>query len=277
MKELEFLEKINEIDPALLEEQSPARGKSLRKVLRVAAVAAVLALVLAGTVYAISRSGRVELNRIATADEAGFEAKVELPLVPWDSFQGEIREAGERIVQQYENYVPQPAWSSYYEDPGQFTRQFDSLDKAVAYVGLPDLKTPTFPFDTYDCTVTACGDETGKVREVRISARHIERNDIGAQETVTLLTDAAPRSEYVSGGVWTYEFPRDVEFQHYTTSGGNDCAIAALRPEYDSSHMGLTGYVTVGSALYELNLGAVPREKYDVAMQILHDWAEALD
>ena len=112
---------------------------------------------------------------------------------------------------------------------------------------------------------------------VQLTAERIVRNDIGAQLYVTILTDAAPQSEYVSSGVWTYEFPRDVEFRHYTTPGGKDCAIAVLKPEYDSDFLGMTGYVAAGSALYELSLGAVPQEKYDVAMQILHDWADALD
>ena len=277
MKELEFLEKINDIEPALLEERSAARKWSRPKILRIAAIAAALVLVLAGTVYGITKGIELRKTDNPGTEEQGFEAKVELPLVPWDSFKGEVREAGEKIVKQYENYVPEPAYSSYYADPGQYTRQFESLDEAVAYLGLEGLKTPTFPFDEYECNVTAHGDEAGRVDTLRLSARHVDRNDIGAQESVTILTDAAPQSEYVSGGVWTYEFPRDVEFLRYTTPGGNDCAIAVLKPEYDSDYMSLTGYVAAGSALYELNLGAVPREKYETALQILHDWADALD
>ena len=104
-----------------------------------------------------------------------------------------------------------------------------------------------------------------------------KRNDVGAQERVTILTEHAKASEYGSGGVWTPEFPRDAEFASYTTPGGNECRIVELRPEYDSGFMGLTGYLTAGPALYELNLGAVPPEKYEIALEMLRQWANSLD
>lgn len=104
------------------------------------------------------------------------------------------------------------------------------------------------------------------------------RNDIGAQERVTILTEYAQASEYLSGGVWTPEFPRNVEFASYTTPGGrNECRIVELRPEYDSGFMSLTGYLAAGPAFYELNLGAVPPEKYEIALEMLRQWADALD
>ena len=248
-----------------------------KKRIRRLMIAAAAVLLLAGTVYAITKGIELRKTDDPETEEQGFEAKVELPLVSWSSFTGEIREAGAAIVRQYENYQPQPAWSSRYIDPGVYGRSFGSIREAVAYIGLADLKTPTFPFDEYECSVTARGDAAGQVREVQLCAEHIVRNDIGAQEYVTIRTDAALDSEYVSGGVWTCEFPRDVEFQDYVTPGGNICAIAVLWPEYESNYMSLTGYAAEGCALYELNLGAVPKEKYDVALQILHDWADALD
>lgn len=277
MKELEFMEKINDVDPALLEDRPVARSRSLRKTVRRFALAAAAVLLLGGTVYAVAKGIELRKTSDPEHEEEGFEAKAEMPLVPWSSFTGEIREAGEKIVQQHENYVPQPAFSSYYEDPGQFTRQFDNLDEAAAYLGLEGLKTPTFPFGEYDCSVTAFGDETGEVSEVRINAQHVEPGKINATETVTLLTDAARNADFAYGGVWTYEFPRDVEFRHYVTPGGSDCAIAVLWPEYEIGGMGVTGYVASGSAFYELWLGAVPQDQVDEAIQILHDWADALD
>ena len=277
MKELEFMEKINDLDPELLEDRSAAGKRSRGKMIRRFALAAAAVLLLAGTTYGVAKG--IELRKIESpgTEEQGFEAKVQLPLVPRTSFTGEIKTAGEKIAEQYRNYVPEPVFSSYYADPGTYARSFETIEDAVAYIGLPGLKTPTFPFNEYDCAVSAHGDEEGRVDEIKLTAEHIEWQDIGAQLYVTILTDAAPQSEYVSGGVWTYEFPRDLEFLRYTTPGGNDCAIAVLKPEYDSNFMSLTGYVAAGSALYELNLGAVPQEKYDVALQMLHDWADALD
>ena len=77
--------------------------------------------------------------------------------------------------------------------------------------------------------------------------------------------------------MWTYEFPRDVEFLSYVTPGGNECRIAVLHPEFETDYMSLTGYVAAGCALYELNLSAVPIAEQDSAVEILHAWADALD
>lgn len=276
MKELEFLEKINDIDPALLEEP-PVTARQRPRLIRRVAIAAAAVLLLAGTVYAVARG--IELRRISRfeGDEQGVEAKTELPLVKWSSFEGEIQEAGEAIIQQHRDYVPEPVWSSYYGDPGSYPRRFDRIEQAVEYIGLPELKTPGFPFAEYECSVTAHGDEQGRVDRVTLDAEHIERNDIGAQERVTILTEHAQASEIVSGGVWTPEFPRDTEFQSYATPAGNECRIAVLKPEYESNYMSLTAYLTAGPAFYELNLGAVPREKYEIALEMLRQWADALD
>ena len=275
-KELEFMEKINDLDPELLEER-PAEKRPRGRLVRRIVIAAAAVLLLGGTVYGVVKGIELRKTDDPGTEEQGLEARTELPLVPWSSFTGEIREAGARIVGQYENYTPEPAFSNYWSDPGTYARRFATIEDAVAYIGLEDLKTPTFPFDEYDCAVSAHGDEEGRVDEIKLSAEHIEWQDIGAQLYVTILTDAAPQSEFVSESFWTYEFPRDVEFQHYATPGGKDCAIAVLKPEYDSNFMSLTGYVAAGSAFYELNLAAVPREKYDVAMQMLKGWADALD
>ncbi len=277
MKELDFLEKINELDPTLLEEAPASSGRARPKLLRRFAIAAAALLLLAGTVYGVAKG--IEMRRISRfeGDEQGVEAKTELPLVKWSSFEGEIKDAGETIVRQYQEYVPEPVWSSYYADPGSYPRRFDRLEEAVEYIGLPGLKTPGFPFAEYECSVTAHGDEQGRVDRVTLHAEHIERNDIGAQERVTILTEYAQVSEFVSGGVWTPEFPRDTEFQSYATPAGNECRIAVLKPEYESNYMSLTAYLTAGPAFYELNLGAVPREKYEIAQEMLRQWADALD
>lgn len=276
MKELEFLEKINDLDPALLEEAPVSARRSRPRLIRRLAAAAAAVLLLGGTVYAVANG--IEIRKTnPNAEEEGIEAKTELPLVKWSSFEGEIRNVGESIVRQYKDHVPQPTWSSQASDPGFYARSFGSIGDAMDYIGLPGLKTPAFPFDEYDCSVTARGDEAGRVSRIELYAEHIETNDIGAQETVTILTEYADDPQFVSEGFWTWEFPRDLEFQSYTTPGGLQCRIAVLRPEYDSGYMSLTGYMAAGSAFYELNLGAVPREKYEIALDMLHRWADALD
>ena len=277
MKKPEFLKESSEPNPAPQEQNPGSAGGAGPKLLRRIAIAAAAVLLLAGTVYAVARG--IEMRRTGQPAEAeeGFEAKTELPLVQWSSFKGEIRNAGEAIVKQYQEYVPEPVWSNYLGDPGGYTRRFDRIEEAVNYIGLRELKTPGFPLDSYDCSVTAHGDEEGRVDRVTLYAERIRRNDIGAQETVTILTEHAQGSEYASGGVWTDEFPRNVEFLRYVTPGGNECRIAVLKPEYDSGFLGLTCYAAAGPAFYELHLGAVPKEKYELSLDMLSQWADALD
>ena len=275
MKELEFLESINDLDPVLLEENAAPQRRSGKKLVRRAVLAAAAVLLLCGTVYAVARG--IEMRKTERPSEQGYEAKAELPLVQWSSFRGEIQNVGETIARQYETWVPEPVWSSYYRDPGTYGRSFDSIAEAVAYIGLEELKTPTFPLEEYRCAVAVHGDKTGRVDRVVLNAEHIRADAFTAQESVTVLTEAAKDAAYVSGGVWTWEFPRDVEFLTYVTPGGNECRIAVLYPQYDNEFMSLTGYAASGPALYELNLGAVPKTDYEQALEILHAWADALD
>lgn len=276
MKELDFLESINDLDPQLLEEQAAPRGRKRGRTLRRAVVAAAAVLLLGGTVFAVA-SG-IGMQRLPKTDlEDGYEAEAVLPLVPWSSFTGGIRSVGETIAAQYGADAPQPVSSSFWADPAVCRRSFADLDEAAAYLGLSELELPDFPFDGYTCFVEAHGDADGRVDKVQLCAERIVPDDICAQLSVTILTEYASDPRFVSGGVWTYEFPRDLEFQSYLTPGGLECRIAVLRPQYESRYMSLTGYAAAGSALYELNLGSVPTEDYELAMQMLRDWADGLD
>ena len=148
----------------------------------------------------------------------------------------------------------------------------------MEYIGLKGLKTPPFPYDSFDkCSVTAEGDAEGKVESVELYIEHVNAYEMGAQEYVTIKTEYAEDGSVDKGGVWSPEFPRNVEFLSYTTPGGNECRIAVLRPKFESKYMSMTGYVNSGSALYSLNLGGVPLDDYDHAMEVMHAWADGLD
>ena len=278
MKEMDFLNGINDLEPELLEDSAKAKRGVRPKSLRFAAIAAALLLVLGGTtVYAI-RSG-VKLTDISEPDgEQGYSAEATVPLVKWKDVNGEVKNAGSEIARQYREFAPEPAYSSLYVDPGSCSVSFSTISEALDYVGLAGLKTPSFPYDDIDaCSVTAHGDAEGRIDSIRVYIEHVNAQEMSAQEYVTILTEYAKDGELVSKGFWSPEFPLEAEFSYYTTPGGSECSIAVLRPVDEDERMGVTGYVVSGSALYELHLGNLREDDYDRAIRIIHDWADALD
>lgn len=278
MNEMDFLEGINGIDPELLEEKAKAKRSVRLRSVRWIAIAAALLLILGGTtVYAITNN--IKLAKTASPyGEQGFSAEATLPLVKWKSFKGDIKNAGDIIAEQYVTFTPAPALSSTLVLPGVYGRSFDSIDEAVEYIGLKGLKTPPFPYDDFDkCSVIANGNAEGQVESVELYIEHVNGYEMGAQAYVTIMTEYAEDGSVEKGGVWSPEFPRDVEFLYYTTPGGNECRIAVMHPQFETKYMGLTGYVISGSALYSLNLGGVLQTDFDHALEVMHAWADGLD
>ena len=224
-----------------------------------------------------NKPNEINLVNIQRDGEKGFEVETELSPIPWRRFKGEIREAGEAIVKQYAEYTPPPPESSLFFHPGTYIRSFHSIDEAVDYIGLAELKTPEFPYEDYQCAVICEGEENGRVNKVVLKLSHINDKEYTAQETMTIFTDAAKDTKIVSGAAWTDEWPRNLEFLQYSTPAGKDCRIVVMKPRYQSKYIGLTGYVVRGNAFFEINLGSVLREDTDRAIQILHDWADAFD
>ena len=276
MEPLDFLEGINEVDPALLAEASGDRRRSGAGRPRWIALAAALLLILGGmTAFAVS--GRVTLTGFRNTDESGFRAETELPRVNWKRFRGEVRGAGKIIARQYAEFTPAPAYSSVLVLPGVYGRSFGSLEEAMAYIGLGELKAPTFPYADTPWSVVAEGDERGRVKAVKLLTQHVVPGEFSTQETVTILTEYADDGLLTSGGVWTGEFSREAEFLRHTTPGGNECRIVLLHPQFESNYLGLTGYAVSGCAFYELSLGAVPKAEQEEAVRRLCAWADALD
>ena len=106
------------------------------------------------------------LVKVEKEGEKGFQAEAELSPVSWRHFNGEIREAGESIVKQYAEYTPPPPESSIIFLPGIYIRSFSSIDEAMDYIGLAELKTPAFPYEDYQCAVICEGEENGRVNKI---------------------------------------------------------------------------------------------------------------
>ena len=278
MNEMEFLNGINDLDPELLEDNARAKRPARARRVRWIAIAAALLLILGGTTaYAVSNG--IILKKTSSPDgEQGYSAEATVPLVKWKEFKGEIRNAGSAIKEQYKTFTPAPVFSSTYVDPGSYSVSFGSIAEAMDYIGLAGLKAPVFPYDDFDeCSVTSRGSEKGRVDSVTMHIGRIRKNEMVAQEYVTLMTEYAKDGGLASNSVWSPEFPMDAEFSYYTTPGGGRCEIAVVRPEFEGGRMGVTGYVISGSALYELHLGNLLESDLDSALEIIHAWADALE
>lgn len=278
----ELLEKINGIEPDIIAEadscQKPKRKLASRMGwIKWAAAAAVLVFVLGGvTAYAVG--SKYSFGKIVRYGERGFSATIEIEKTDFSEFKGNIRNAPQRIVQQVEDYVPQPSWSSLYIDPCVYLKTFDSLEKAVDYLGFDGAVVPYLPYSDSEFTnkpfVIVHGDKEGRVDEVTVSAEHIDGNSIGMQFEMIILTNNFEGSVYRSGGVWTLEFPRTMTYETGTNASGSEYGIVFAHNNYNE-YCFTACYLVKGSVLYHLHLTHADSQQ-ETINGIVRQWADSI-
>lgn len=275
MNEMDFLEGINGLSPEALEISAPKKPKARPNLKRWIAAAAA-ALMICGSVTA----GAVALHRgvfgaIKTGTH-GYTAKFELERFKWKEFKGDIKEVPEIIKEQYATFTPAPVLSSVAVHPGSYAVSFGTLEEAVDYIGLEELKAVRLPF-AEQVTVGVSGDSEGKISEISIFSQHIFLpNDPlghGGALIVKILTENSSTASAVSGGDWGDYDPGRIDYKEFTSSNGVLCQYAEVGVG-DRTRQMVSGYIVDNGILYNLSVN-FDEGGLDGAVEMLREWAES--
>lgn len=273
-----FLEKLELIDPKyLLEaEQAPLSRRRLPR--WGVALAACLAL-LAGTGAALAAGGYgIRLLDAFTGrryspdySESGYDLAAEVERFPVSDFTGEaVREAGERIVAQYEAYEP---WMSFH--PGSYWREFAAPQEALDYIGLAALRSPDLGLEVEGVEVSASGDSTGRVEEISFVVRY-------RADTLRMTASALLFTEHSRTGISEEDITlrvrttEDVAFTEdlYTTAAGKQCHILTS-DALESGYHCLDGYLVTDGIVYSAWVPYLAEDE-ERAVELLRRWADQL-
>lgn len=261
MNGMEFLEKLEQIDPAYLAEAEQAPSKKRRFPKWGIALAACLTLLVGvGAAVAISGSG-IHLRNIynewseaANSPRSGYVIEVVAERFPLSSFSEEVQRRGE------------------------YKTSFTSAQEALDYIGFDALKYPDMGREEkYVWSYAAEYYPSEEVGSVSFAVVY-EPDELRVFVAALILTEYMPESEdALEGGVVlsSYDY-EDISYEDslYTTAAGRQCRVIRSSVMEDGYHQ-LTGLLVADGISYKIVVSYLPGDA-DQAMELLHRWADQL-
>lgn len=311
MRGMEFLDKLESIDPAYLAEAEQAPIQKRRRLPRwgVALAACLALLVSAGAALAISGYGVRLLHTFTARPEgdfvpgSGYVIEVQPKLFPLSAFTGEVLEAKADILAEYEKWFAYH--SNFYATRGEdfaalledrpeeysFTgsckRDFATAQEALDYIGLAALKYPDLGLEEQAVWSAALGNSLGQIESVSFCVCY-DIETLHIQVSALMFTEYEPTgsskyfpeelSEGASEGsiiMFTYTY-EDISYTEdlYTTAAGRQCQILDSTP-FEDGHCDMSAHLVADGIEYGINISHLP-EDADQALELLHLWADQL-
>lgn len=290
MNGMEFLEKLEQIDPAYLAEAEQTPSKKRRFPKWGIALAACLALLVGvGAAMAAGGHGIQVLGTFAARidgefiPEAGYVIGVKAERFPLSSFTGEVRGVGTEFIAQYEQWQEEMSEELrkelaelLEENPEQhvFTggcrRDFAMAQEALDYIGFAALKNPDMGLEEEASWSAALGTPSGQLTSVSFCV-------VYTVEKLHIMTSALIFTEYADAsenGIILYTFIDHDKDEFYTTAAGKQCRISYPEPTEEGRHK-ILGEMIVDGIQYGVNISHLP-EDADRAMELLYRWADQL-
>lgn len=311
MRGMEFLDKLEHIDPAYLEEAEQAPAQKRRRLPRwgVALAACLALLVSAGAALTVSGYG-VRLLQTFTARPvggaipgSGYVIEVQPELFPLSFFTGEVLEAKADILAEYEEWLERTtrafalsgqdfaalleANPEQYPFTGGCKRDFATAQEALDYIGLAALKYPDLGLEEESVWSAALGNSLGQIQSVSFCVCY-------NTETLHIQVSALMYTEYEPTGISEY-FPEelsegasegsiimftytdeDISYTEdlYTTAAGRQCQILDSTP-FEDGHCHMSAHLVADGIEYGIDISHQP-EDTDQALELLHQWADQL-
>ena len=268
MNGTEIFEKLNDLDPELIESEPKAKGQRHIGGRRIAwiAAAACLVFILGGTTAYAARH-IMEAKRTENENEVGYSFTTQLGAAEQSELKGEIREAPAIIREQWKNYSMLSS-----QHPGHYSRRFETAADAMAYIGYDGLEMPWFPYDISEVFVYVDADREGNFQDVMMETGNYTasvRAQLGAMIRFGISGD------FESGSVWNKDDIDDYEMSssEFTAKNGLVCHTV----DGSAGKMGyktLDGFIIKNNVLYTFHAAFQPEEQ-EQAETMLHTWADS--
>lgn len=312
MRGMEFLEKLDQIDPAYLAEAEQFSVQKRRRLPKwgVALAACLALLVSAGAALAIIGSGVRVLHTFTARPEegpmsgSGYVIEIEEERFPVSSFTGELRETVEaESLAQYEEWFAHhsdfctrlgedfaallESHPEEYPFSGYCKRYFATAQEAWDYIGFAPLKSPDMGLEEDTVWVFASGNSSGQLQHAAFAVCY-NTEIFPITVSALMYTEYFPKAtfdgfpEELSEGasdashvLYTIT-DEDISYTEtfYTTAAGRQCQILDSTP-YEDSRCHLNGYLVADGILYNIFISHLP-EDADQAMELLCRWADQL-
>nr|WP_326126308.1 hypothetical protein [uncultured Oscillibacter sp.] len=266
----ELLRKLELADPAYVQAAADAPPERRRPRLRRALLGAACVCLLASA--AAAAGGGTWLLDSFTARgapgsdliQSGYDLAADVEKFPASALTGDIREAGEEIARQFENYDPTSSWY-----PGTLLRtHFPSAAEARAYIGLDALRGLDWDLEETRTALDVTGDPQGYLQRVQLETDY-EVEGVQLQAFATVFTEDSDDTVVI--GTRTTE---DVAFsESLRTSAGGRRYQVITDTGLASGYYGMDGYLVEDGVLYSLHL-AYLKEDEALAESLLCQWAD---
>lgn len=267
----ELLRKLELADPAYVRAAAEVPAGRRRPRLRRAVLAAACVCLLASAAAVAAGGGTWLLDSFTARGapgsdftQSGYDLAADVEKFPVSALTGDIREVGEEIARQFQNYDPLSSWY-----PGTLRRtHFPSAAEARAYIGLDALRGLDWDLEETRTILSVTGNSQGQLLRVGLETDY-EVEGVRLQAFADIITEH-DESAVVTGTRTT----EDVAFSESlrATAGGRRYQVIT-DTGLASGYYGMDGYLVEDGVLYSLHLAYV-KEDEALAESLLCQWAE---
>lgn len=315
MNGMEFLDKLEHIDPAYVAEAERTAPAKRRRLPRwgLALAACLGLLVSAGAALEVSGYGTRLLHTFTARPEesnlpgSGYVIETKVELFPVSAFTGEVREAEADLLAQYERWYRN--WEEFantygedfaswleqdpelYSFAGSYKRDFATAQEALDYIGFAGLRSPDMGLEETAVWSCAIGGASGQLQSVSFVVQYTAET-LRMETSALIFTENHPtyssteRYEYFpeellegasEGGIVLFtQTDEDVSYtEDFYTTAAGGQCRILQSSVRENGYHYLSGYLVVDGVLYGATIPHLT-EDADQAMELLHRWADGL-
>ncbi len=207
-------------------------------------------------------------------DPSSRKRKLVAPITPIaaDSFVGRVTELG---AEMRKNWGRDAIYNG--AGPGYRVVHFASAKDACAYLGLPDLVVPSYPYETGLTMLSVYGSKDGAIERVIVTTTEnvasAPEREIRVTSRCEVITDASSNTQ------WECVFDEDSDLydisMQKTASGAPYLVVNPSfvnTPEYGTSY----AYLSVNEAVYSITVRYEGEENHSQAIEYLVNWANEI-